>query len=194
MNFIPVSDGELQGRGLNSGPPKYLSLRTAMLGKMCSEGVAVSCKIELKGVPASEVAYLLHWTIIIIIIIIIISFMQGIYTYIPETNDLPREYTVAAVLLLLFMLPISLVPALALLCFYVSTFRSMCAVPNTVVFCSSLTSWFPGMLFTYFVNDFERVPVAPIIIFYYYYLFIYYYYYYYYWLHPLRTRCCLYPI
>jgi hypothetical protein len=29
--------------------------------------------------------------------------------------------------------PISLVPALALLCFYVSTFRSMCAVPNMAV-------------------------------------------------------------
>jgi len=32
--------------------------------------------------------------IIIIIIIIIISFIQGIYTYIPETNYVPREYTV----------------------------------------------------------------------------------------------------
>ena len=29
--------------------------------------------------------------IIIIIIIIIISFMQGIYTYIPDTNYVPRE-------------------------------------------------------------------------------------------------------
>ena len=34
-----------------------------------------------------------------VIIIIIISFMQGIYTYIPETNYVPREYSVAAVLL-----------------------------------------------------------------------------------------------
>ena len=30
----------------------------------------------------------------IIIIIIIISYMQGIYTYIPETNYVPREYSV----------------------------------------------------------------------------------------------------
>ena len=29
---------------------------------------------------------------IIIIIILGISFMQGIYTYIPETNDVPREH------------------------------------------------------------------------------------------------------
>ena len=48
-------------------------------------------------------------TIIIITIIIVISFMQGIYTYIPETNYVPREYSVAAILLLLFMVIISLV-------------------------------------------------------------------------------------
>jgi hypothetical protein len=45
---------------------------------------------------------------IIIIIIIIgkdtISFMQGIYTYIPETNHVPKRYNVAAILLLLLLL------------------------------------------------------------------------------------------
>ena len=39
----------------------------------------------------------------------------------------------------------------------------MCAVPNMAVFSSSLTLCFPGMLLTYFLNDFEIVPVAPII-------------------------------
>jgi len=87
--------------------------------------------------------------------------MQGIYTYIPETNYVPREYSVAAILLLLFMVFISLVSVLNLLYFYISTFRSMCAVPNMAVFCSSLTSCFPGMLLTCFMNDFEIVPVAP---------------------------------
>ena len=89
--------------------------------------------------------------------------MQGIYTDIPETNYVPREYSVSGILSLLFMVSISLVPALALLYFYVSTFRSMCAVPNMAVFCSSFTSWFPGMLLMYFLNGFETVPVAPII-------------------------------
>jgi hypothetical protein len=37
--------------------------------------------------------------IIIIIIIIGISFMQGIYTYIPETNHVPREHRVATILM-----------------------------------------------------------------------------------------------
>ena len=81
--------------------------------------------------------------------------MQGIYTYIPETNYVPREYNVAAILLLLFMGLISLISLLNLLYFYISTFRSICAVPNMTVFCSSLTSCFPGMLLTYFLNDFE---------------------------------------
>ena len=39
----------------------------------------------------------------------------------------------------------------------------MCAVPNMAVFCSSLTLCFPGMLLTYYLNDFEIVPIAPII-------------------------------
>jgi hypothetical protein len=64
--------------------------------------------------------------IIIIIIIIIgkdtISLMQGIYTYIPETNHVPKEYNVAAILSLLFMVPISLAPALALMYFYIGIF------------------------------------------------------------------------
>ena len=100
---------------------------------------------------------------IIIIIIIIVSFMQGSHTHIPETNHVPRGYIVTAILSLLFMVPRCLVPALALLFFYVSTFRSMCAVPNMAVFCSSLTSWFPGMSLTHFLNDLEVVPVARII-------------------------------
>ena len=65
--------------------------------------------------------------------------MQGIHTYIPETNHVPRGYIVAAIPSLLFMVPLCLVSALALLFFYVSTFRSMCAVPNMAVFCSALT-------------------------------------------------------
>jgi len=52
----------------------------------------------------------------------IISFMQDVYTYIPEKNYVPREYGVAAILLLLFMVLLLLVSVLNLLCFYISTF------------------------------------------------------------------------
>jgi hypothetical protein len=44
---------------------------------------------------------------IIIIIIIIVSFMQGIHTRIPEKNHVLRGYTVASILSLLFMVPLS---------------------------------------------------------------------------------------
>ena len=44
--------------------------------------------------------------------------MQGIYTHIPEINYVPREYSVAAVLLFLFMVLISLVSVLNLLYSY----------------------------------------------------------------------------
>ena len=108
--------------------------------------------------------------------------MQGIYICIPETNYVPREYSVAAILLLLFMVLMSLGSVLNLLYSYISTFRSMCAVPNMAVFFSSLASCFPGMLLTYFLNDFEMVPVTPIItgitfVFTFHYRYYYYYYY-----------------
>ena len=61
------------------------------------------------------------------------------------------------------MVRISLVPTLVLMVFYVSSFWRMCAVPNMAVFCSFRTSWLPGMLPMYFRNDFEMVPVAPVI-------------------------------
>jgi hypothetical protein len=40
--------------------------------------------------------------------------MQCIYTYIPETNPVPKQHNVAAILSLLVMVPISLVPVLNL--------------------------------------------------------------------------------
>jgi len=39
------------------------------------------------------------------------------HTHIPGTNHVPMEYIVAAILSLLFMVPLSLVPSSALLCF-----------------------------------------------------------------------------
>jgi len=49
----------------------------------------------------------------------------------------------------------------------ISTFQSMCEVPNMAVFFiavffSSLMLCFPGLLVRYFVNDIQVVPVARI--------------------------------
>ena len=63
----------------------------------------LQCVVHVILPPMINTTYF-HITIIIIIIIIItISFMQSICTYISETNYVPREYSVAAILLLLFM-------------------------------------------------------------------------------------------
>ena len=45
---------------------------------------------------------------------------------------------------------------------FISTFCTLCAVPNMKVFCRSPISYFPGMLLRYFVNNFEMVTVAPV--------------------------------
>jgi hypothetical protein len=46
-------------------------------------------------------------------------------------------------------------------CTFVSVLSKIRAVPNTVGICSSLISWFLGMLLRYFVNDSEMIPSAP---------------------------------
>jgi uncharacterized protein YggT (Ycf19 family) len=63
--------------------------------------------------------------------------MQGIYTYIPETNNVPKQHNVTAILSLLFMVPISLAAALALMYFYISTFRSIIII---IIIIASLPS------------------------------------------------------
>ena len=65
--------------------------------------------------------------------------MQGIYIYIPETKYVPRKYSVATILLLLFMVQISLVSVLNHLYFYISTFRSVCAV--IIIIIIIIISW-----------------------------------------------------
>ena len=36
--------------------------------------------------------------VVVVVVVLGISFMQGIYTYIPETNHVPREHCVAVIL------------------------------------------------------------------------------------------------
>jgi hypothetical protein len=60
--------------------------------------------------------------------------MQGIYNYIPETNHVSTVYSIAAILYLQFMLHVMLFPKINFLYSYISTFRSLYAVPNMAVF------------------------------------------------------------
>ena len=75
---------------------------------------------------------------IIIIIIPVITFMQAIYSYVPETNPVSTVHTVAAVLYLQSVLHVILCRPCDMFCtFYISTSSGLCAVPNVAVFCSS---------------------------------------------------------
>jgi len=85
--------------------------------------------------------------IIFIIILFVFNFMQCIYNYIPETNRVSRIYSFAAILYLQFMVHVMLFPMLNVLYFYISTFRSVCAVPRM------------GGVFFFFVPWFHAYPV-----------------------------------
>ena len=86
--------------------------------------------------------------------------MQGIYTYIPETDYVPRQYSVAAILLFLFTVHLTIFAASNVLYFYISTFRNTCAVSNMAVFCNFFISCFPNMFYRRFLNDLEMVAVV----------------------------------
>jgi len=98
--------------------------------------------------------------IIIIIIILVITFMQGAYNYIPETNPVSTVCSVAAVLYLQSLLHVMLFRPCNMFC---TVTAALSAVPNMAVFGSSLISCFLAMLFRYCLSYFDMVPVATII-------------------------------
>ena len=92
--------------------------------------------------------------------------MQDVYNYIPKTNIVTKAYKFATIpwLQSTSLLHIKPFHVIKVSYFYINTFRNMCAVSCTAVFCSSLMSCFPGThTYRYFLNDFQVVPVAPII-------------------------------
>jgi hypothetical protein len=77
-----------------------LCLHTLLLSELKNAELCVSERVY-RPVGQTVSVFVIQFIIIIIIIIIIldISFMQGIYTYIPETKPVPREHCVAAILM-----------------------------------------------------------------------------------------------
>ena len=53
---------------------------------------------------------------------------------------------------------------ISVLYFCISTLRIMCAVPNMAVYCSFLTSWFPGMLLIIIIIIITIIIIIIIII------------------------------
>ena len=101
---------------------------------------------------------------LLLLLLLVIDFLQGIYNCALEAVFV--GYIVfAAVQYFQFRAHVLLFRALNILHVYISTFRSVCAVPNMAVFCSALISCFPGELLRYFLSDLEKSPVATIITF-----------------------------
>ena len=61
------------------------------------------------------------------------------------------------------MVHVMLFPMFNALYIYISTSRSTCAVSSMAVLCSCLMSCFTCMVLRCVLNDFEMVPVAPIV-------------------------------
>ena len=59
--------------------------------------------------------------------------MQGICKCILETKCVSTVYSAAAILWLQFVVCVMLFPMINLLYLYISTFRSMCALPNIAI-------------------------------------------------------------
>ena len=90
--------------------------------------------------------------------------MQGIYVCLPETNHVSRVYSFAAILYLQFVLHVMLFPMLHVLYTFFYFLKYVCSAQCGFFFCSSSIMCFHNMLLRYFMNDFEMVPVAPILL------------------------------
>jgi hypothetical protein len=83
---------------------------------------------------------------VLLLLLLFITFMQGIYNYIPETNHVSRAYSVATMLYLQFMVHVIFSHMLIVLYFYISRVQSshLCAVPHITFF--NVFHWFCAFL------------------------------------------------
>jgi hypothetical protein len=96
-----------------------------------------------------------HVVIAIIIIIIIRSYARHLQLY--NWNHVSRAYNLGVSLWLQCLAHGMFFTMINILYLCVSTFRSMCAVPNMAVFCTSLIPFFTSIVFRCFLNDFEVI-------------------------------------
>jgi len=87
--------------------------------------------------------------------------MQCIYNYMPEINQISRVQCCSCSVFIICATCNVISPVKYVSYFYISTFPSMCAVPNMAIFCTSLILCNPGMLLSYCSSDFDIVPSRP---------------------------------
>ena len=81
--------------------------------------------------------------------------MHSIYSYILETHHIFRVF--------FGKLHVILFSVINVMHVYINTFPSMCALFSMAVFCTPIISCLTGILFRCFLNDFDVVPVAPVV-------------------------------
>jgi hypothetical protein len=72
---------------------------------------------DLKNLSCELIKVITKTTLLLLLLLLLSSPLCRVFilcTYIPETNHFPKENNVSAIISLLFMVPISLAPALAL--------------------------------------------------------------------------------
>ena len=79
-----------------------------------------------------------------------------------NVKPVSTAYSVSAVLCLQCVAGAMPLHMIKVLCFYINTFRNMCAVYGIAVLCSSLMSCFSGMLIRYFMHFLNVFTVTPI--------------------------------
>jgi hypothetical protein len=85
--------------------------------------------------------------VVVLVVVVVITFMQGIYNYIPETNYVSRVYFCTYSIVTIYT---TCNVTYHVGSFVLSTFFSECAVSSVAVFCSALTSCLLDMLLRYF--------------------------------------------
>ena len=93
-----------------------------------------------------------------LLLLLFITFVQIIYSCIPETNHVSMVYFCSYTIVTVYATCNVIYRDGSLV---ITTFFGMCALP-TIVFCSALISRFPVMLLRYFMNDFVIFPVVII--------------------------------
>jgi len=89
--------------------------------------------------------------------------MLDIYNYVPEINYVSMVYSAAAVLCLQFVLHAMIFRMFSMFCTFALVLSRMHVQCRMRLLFAVPFSCFPCMLLTYCPNDFEMVPLAPII-------------------------------
>jgi hypothetical protein len=90
------------------------------------EGIFEAHFLQILLDTVSSTAIIIIIIIIINIAIFVITFVQGIYNYISETNHISRLCSVAEVLYLQFMLHVMLCPMFNMFCTFTSALPAVC--------------------------------------------------------------------